>query len=333
MILPPLSSSAHLFSQQYPLATVALHTDGRNDATAQPTPRREQPEELRLPPPPPHLQLPSNYPGQAAHLPDRPVPIPPSEPLRFTGPSSSSLSTTSKAKVSLISASPSTASHPVFDVKVSNHSEPNMTITHHTTHVIVATACWSKSSGSNTLRMWPGTGREVEVTLIKELGSVPERTRIENMPFGWEGQSRLRWQVDVSATGYVLRDDSGRVLARWNTVESQQTAIGGNGSIGIPEKNAESRYLSDDVHSHILHAESGLQSPDTLTASGCDGGNEISGGGKALRRPGEPLLTILAAPPGTDVSSGMWVEFVVASGVCVLNRESVVGGDALNTMF
>lgn len=123
-----------------------------------------------------------------------------------------------------------------------------------------------------------------------EPDTIPERTRIEHVPFGWEGQGGLLWQMDVDAADHVLGDDSGTVLARWTTINnknSQQDAIGGAGSRG----------------------------------------------GKALRPPGGPLLTILAAPSGTEVNDSMWVEFVVASGVCVLNRERVVGGDALDTMF
>lgn len=198
-----------------------------------------------------------------------------------------------------------------------------MTLTRHVTGSIVATACWSNFSGSNTLRMWPGTGREVEVTLIMEPESIPGRTRVENVPFGCEGQRELLWQVNASATCHVLRGVNGTVLARWDIIgnrPSQQDAIELRGSNDIPGDGTESRNLDDDVRTHFLHARSGLHSPAPTSTSGVEDDNEIGWGGNALRSAGEPLLTILAAPSGTAVNDSMWVEFVVASGVCVLIR-------------
>lgn len=120
--------------------------------------------------------------------------------------------------------------------------------------------------------------------------------------------------------GHVLRDANGAVLARWDiggeAGSRGHTGNGGtSGSSGISDTlglDSLGLGLGDSSSSTRGFRESlGLSSSSAST----------TGGSKASLGLTDPVLTIVGALPGVSLIDQRWVEFVVASGACVLKRE------------
>lgn len=142
--------------------------------------------------------------------------------------------------------------------------------------------------------------------------------RVENAPCGWEGGG-LRWEGDDGGLGHVLREGWGRVLARWVTCgNGGLDATNGHGHNGVGSRGS-------GLGGSGLLSPLGLDRQSLgLTSSSLGLSSSSNGGGGGFRASiglGDPVLTIMGAPPGVRIDDDRWVEFVIATGVCVLKRE------------
>ncbi|KPI45340.1 U6 snRNA-associated Sm-like protein LSm2 [Cyphellophora attinorum] len=311
-------------------------------------------------PPPPHQRLPSNYPPTPPTQSPQPYaeqqyhqqscmmqPPPQQQQIRFIGPSAKSLLSSSKASISYLpSTGPNAQPQPSFDLKTSKHTKPHITLTRiradGASDQALATASWSSLSGSMTLQLWPATAQATELKLSTDWNSLLGDRRIEGVLPWHNGQGQMRWAVEENSIGvHLLKGGGGSIMAKWDASGSASTsdsqAVGGSeghGRSGSGSGIGMSSLGLGDGSSRGLRESLGLTSSallGTSTYSGSNGGGG-SGGWKAQLGMADPVLTILGAPPGVSINDQRWIEFVVASGVCVLKREEKDVKDVLKVL-
>ncbi|ETN44330.1 uncharacterized protein HMPREF1541_10510 [Cyphellophora europaea CBS 101466] len=145
----------------------------------------------------------------------------PTPTLTFHGPQSTSLLSTSSATISLVSPNPNQPATPLFHVKTSKHSKPNVTITRlsgppnapplatATFHTLTSSIDISFGGSSNN----PGQALP-PLKLSQDWTSVSLGARtFHYAPRGLD----LKWRARDALDGHELRDSQKRVLARYKS--------------------------------------------------------------------------------------------------------------------